>query len=196
MKIKTVTLLLCSVLSASLFGNSYEVTPAASEYVIHGQKNQTVEFTVAEPLKKGEYLNLQFDGFLKFKRYGGYDCCLTITLNGKPVAGENLLNVPEMFLRNNGMSSISFHWRFNRFYLLYAPSLAAAQSSNCQYRPQDWNGTTYRFDISKYVKPGKNTLTFCNGQPVNVHKLLHDNTPIPAVISNIKLFKTNLRNLI
>ena len=182
---------LSAMLLLPLYSREFAVTPSAPEFRIAGQQNQTVEFTLKQPLKKGEFLNLTFDGFLQFKRYGGYDCCLSITLNGKTIAGENLLNVPEMFLRNNGMSSISFHWRFNRFYLLYAPSLAAAQSSNCQYRPQDWNGTTYRFDISKYVKPGKNTLTFSNGQPVNVHKLLHDNTPIPAVISNIKIFKVN-----
>lgn len=190
MKIKTTALLLLSMLSASLFGNSYEVTPAASEYVIHGQKNQTVEFTLKQPLKKGEFLNLTFDGFLQFKRYTGYDRCLTIHCNGKPIAGEALVNVPEMFLRNNGMDSISFHWRFNRFYLLYAPTLAAAQSDKCEYRPLDWNGTTYRFDISRYVKPGKNTITFFNGQPDNVHKLFNDNTPIAMVISGVKVFSS------
>ena len=165
------------------------VTPEQAEYRIPGQQHRTLEFTLPEGgVPAGQYLNLTFDGYLKFKRYSGYDRCLTLHCNGKAVAGEALVNVPEMFLRNNGMDSISFHWRFNRFYLLYAPSLAAAQSEKCEYRPLDWNGTTFRFDISKYVKPGRNTLTFFNGQPTNVHKLLNDNTPVPMVISNVKLF--------
>ncbi|MBR4673041.1 MAG: hypothetical protein IKP00_01120 [Victivallales bacterium] len=179
---------LSGLLFALLFGGQLPITPMAQEHLIDGQRSQTVEFTLPEDLKTGEYLNLEFDGYLKFKRYSGYDCCLSVECNGELIAGEALLNVPEMFLRSNGMDSISYHWRNNRFYLLYAPSLEAARSEKNEYRPLHWNGTTYRFDISKYAKPGKNTLTFINGQPTEVHKLFNDDTPIPAVISNINLF--------
>ncbi|MBR4220542.1 MAG: hypothetical protein IKR81_05250, partial [Victivallales bacterium] len=108
------------VLSAMLWGGQLSVVPMAQEHLIDGQKSQTVEFTLPEALKTGEYLNLEFDGYLKFKRYSGYDCCLSVQCNGNLIAGEALLNVPEMFLRSNGMDSISYHWRNNRFYLLYA----------------------------------------------------------------------------
>ena len=191
MRFRAFAIMLLFYYGGRLMGNSFSVTPAEQEYLISGQQSQTVEFSMPAALQKGEYINLQFDGFLKYKKYSGYDCCMTITLNGKTIEGDQLLNVPTMFLRNNGMDSISFHWRFNRFYLLYAPSLEAAQSDNCQYRPLHWNGTTYRFNITKYVQPGKNTLTFNNGQRPDVHRLFNDTTPIPMVIGNIEIVKTD-----
>ena len=190
-KSKLLVAILSLMLLLPLYSREYAVTPQQAEMQIYGTKKQTVEFTLPAGDKGGKFINLTFDGYLKFKRYTGYDRCLTIHCNGKVIAGESLVNVPEMFLRNNGMDSISFHWRFNRFYLLYAPSLAAAQSDKCEYRPLHWNGTSYRFDITKYVKPGKNTITFFNGQPENVHKLFYDTTPIPMVISNLKVFAGN-----
>ncbi len=193
MKLKIFALLGACLLTASLTGETFPVAPAASEYVIPGQGSQTLEFTLPSALKDGECLNLKFDGYLRFKRYSGYDCCMSVSLNGKVIAGEHLLNVPMMFLRNNGMDSISFHWRFNRFYLLYAPSLEAAQSDRCQFRPQTWNGTTFQFDISKAARAGRNTLTFTNGQPPEVHRLFNDTTPIPMVISKVEVFTTNER---
>lgn len=178
-----------------------KLAPAQSEYSIHGKKDQLIEFTIDKKLPQNVFINLQFDGFLKHRSYGGYDCCLQIFCNGKPVSGKDLINVPPMFLRNNGASSMAASWGYgyqkniDMLYLLYAPSLAAAQSDQCPYRPQTWNGTTYRYNITQYLKPGKNTIRFFNNQQPHVHRLLSSQTPIPAMISSVRVFASTQKPL-
>ncbi len=184
----------CGGLLITLSAADVPLVPQNDMVEIDGQNEYIMSFRIDGPAPSDSFLCLEFDAYLRGVSYHGFDACLQLWCNDAPVSAKELLNAPEMFLRDNGMSSNAAIWkvykskRVDHFYLLYAPSLEAANSEECPFHPIGWNGTTFQFNLSPYLKQGDNRITFYNQQPVDVHNLLNVKSKIPASFSRIRLF--------
>ncbi len=195
---KCLAAILCTT-ALQLASGVIPVVPSEPEYRIFGTQSKDLEFTLEKPVEKGHFIILEFRACLRDVGFSGYDYAMQVWCNGTPVANSSLLNVPEMFRRNNGAVSMASSWvtqpnskgrdeKIDQFCLMYGPSYRLIASDQCPYQPQEWDGVTFRFNLTPYIRQGINRLKLCNMQMPNVHKILKRKDPIPAVVSNLKLY--------
>ena len=108
---------------------------------------------------------LRFQGRSNAKKLAGMLSMLYVRVNGKPLSAKQLIGRKSTFKFRSGKKE--FAEQRGRFTLYHAPSFEPLPK-RYRYLPLDLpnhDPFTFRLDISPFVKPGKNTITFAHFKP-------------------------------
>jgi len=105
------------------------------------------------------------------EKVAGLNPYLFITVNGKPVTAENLINKPPRFTSSRFPEGFNLVFRNKSFQIYIAPSFDPLPGNNI-YVPKEYSGITpyeFVFNISGLLTSGQNIIEISNSCPENLN---------------------------
>lgn len=125
-------------------------------------QHKDVAFTIDKPTQ-GNKPVLVLQGRLESDKVAGGSYALNLTLNGKPIEVDRLINKPAEFTFHDGR--IISSWKTSGFFVYYSPDFKSAETTKTAYQPVDAPAYRLELIIDDLVQPGRNILRVAHKEP-------------------------------